>query len=510
MKKHNSSQFVFVLAPEGEPLMPTLRGGRVRWLLKTGKAKVIKRIPFTIQILDESVGRETQPITLGCDTGTGNIGMSAVSTETGIEYISATFETNTKGIKAKMEKRAAFRHARTRFKRDLKKRRAKANGTTRKTLQRFTVSGAETETVAKTIRSSICRLDNNVNEGKLSNTAHHALTNHKNVINQTIKILPITEIIYELATFDIHKLVNPEVCGKGYQQGDLMGFANVREYVLTRDQYTCQMCGKKKKDEPLHVHHVKHKSKEGPDHHTNLVTLHRSCHDKVHASPKVEAKLLAILAKNPIEQTITAPATIMNTIMPRLSQWLNEIHSGIAISVTFGYITKENRFKHGIGKSHNNDAFVIAFGNKAPTNIKRCKPATYKQFSRNNNRIWIYGTKTRRYTYFSPIGEKIVCYNRARATAQDEKKLSLADFRDKYGKKAVSGLKVVKGTRMWIDTSGYQFSKGDTVKYNGKTEVVQGNSNGGAYVRLVSDPNKNIKPRLCRLIQKSTGFVRVA
>ena len=227
--KHNNTQFVFVLAPDGKPLMPTLRGGKVRWLLKTGKAKVTKRIPFTIQILDESIGRETQPITLGVDTGTGNIGVSAVSTETGIEYISATFETNTKGIKSKMEKRATFRHTRTRFKRYLKKRRAKANGTTRKNLQRFTVSGAETETVAKTIRSSICRLDKNVNEGKLSNTAQHALTNHQNVINHIVKLLPVTDIVYELATFDIHKIVNPEMSGKSYQQGELMGFANVRE-----------------------------------------------------------------------------------------------------------------------------------------------------------------------------------------------------------------------------------------------------------------------------------------
>ena len=508
VKKHNNPHYIFVLAPDGQPIMPTLRGGRVRWLLKTGQAKVIKRIPFTIQILYESVGRETQDITLGADTGTGNIGISAVSKEVGTEYFSASYETNTQKIKPKMERRADFRHTRTRFNRGKKKRRAKANGTTRSSLQSFTVSGAETETVAKTIRSSRCRLDKSVANGKLSNTAQHALINHQNIINQITKILPITEIVFELTSFDIHKITNPAVSGVDYQNGDLMGFANVREYVLTRDKYCCALCNKKKKDEPLHVHHIQHRSKEGSDHHTNLITLHESCHNNVHAQPKVEAKLLALLAKKETVNTVTAPATIMNTIMPRIAPWLAVAHPNVATSVTFGYITKAHRFQFNIEKSHANDAFVIASGENA-MGIKRCESATFKQFNRNS-RVWIYGTKARKYTHLLANGKKIVCYNRNRATAQDEAKLSLADFREKYGKKAVSTLKVVKGTRMWLDNSGYQFSKGDTIFYKGKSDVVQGNSNGGTYLRLASDPKKNVKPRDCRLIQRVTGFVRVA
>ena len=89
-------------------------------------------------------------------------------------------------------------------------------------------------------------------------------------------------------------------------------------------------------------------------------------------------------------------------------------------------------------------------------------------------------------------------------------KLSLADFRDKYGKKAVSKLKVVNGFRMWIDTSGYYFNNGDTVEYQGEVHVVLGNSNKGAYIRLVSDPKRNVKPKLCRLIQRNNGFVLAA
>ena len=42
---------VYVLNINGQPLMPTSRFGKVRRLLKTKQAKVIKRCPFTIQLL---------------------------------------------------------------------------------------------------------------------------------------------------------------------------------------------------------------------------------------------------------------------------------------------------------------------------------------------------------------------------------------------------------------------------------------------------------------------------
>lgn len=42
---------VYVLNNNGQPLMPTNRHGKVKHLLKTGKAKVVKRCPFTIKLL---------------------------------------------------------------------------------------------------------------------------------------------------------------------------------------------------------------------------------------------------------------------------------------------------------------------------------------------------------------------------------------------------------------------------------------------------------------------------
>ena len=73
-------EYVYVLDKNGQPLMPTNRYGKVRHLLKEGKAKVINRCPFTIQLLYEPKTHVVQDVTLGCDTGYTHIGLSA-STE---------------------------------------------------------------------------------------------------------------------------------------------------------------------------------------------------------------------------------------------------------------------------------------------------------------------------------------------------------------------------------------------------------------------------------------------
>lgn len=69
---------VYILNQNGQPLMPTNRYGRVRHLLKEGKAKVINRCPFTIQLLYRSTNY-TQDITLGVDAGSKHIGLSATT-----------------------------------------------------------------------------------------------------------------------------------------------------------------------------------------------------------------------------------------------------------------------------------------------------------------------------------------------------------------------------------------------------------------------------------------------
>ena len=55
---------VYVLKQNGQPFMPTERFGKVRRLLKEGKAKVVRREPFTIKLLYEPKTAVVQNVTV--------------------------------------------------------------------------------------------------------------------------------------------------------------------------------------------------------------------------------------------------------------------------------------------------------------------------------------------------------------------------------------------------------------------------------------------------------------
>ena len=85
--------YVYVQHKDGRPLMPTKRLGKVRHLLKDGKAKVVKRTPFTIRLLYDTKDF-TQPITLGVDAGSKTIGLSATTDEDELYAANVEFRTD--------------------------------------------------------------------------------------------------------------------------------------------------------------------------------------------------------------------------------------------------------------------------------------------------------------------------------------------------------------------------------------------------------------------------------
>ena len=70
---------VYVISRLGHPLMPC-SPAKARHLLDDGKAKVVKRTPFTIKLLYGST-EYTQPVILGVDAGSKTIGLSASTTK---------------------------------------------------------------------------------------------------------------------------------------------------------------------------------------------------------------------------------------------------------------------------------------------------------------------------------------------------------------------------------------------------------------------------------------------
>lgn len=84
-----------------------------------------------------------------------------------------------------------------------------------------------------------------------------------NEVNEIHKILPITKIVIEVAQFDTQKMKNHDISGSDYQNGEQLGFWNVREYVLFRDGHKCSHCKGKSKDPVLNVHHWNREKQEG-------------------------------------------------------------------------------------------------------------------------------------------------------------------------------------------------------------------------------------------------------
>ena len=251
---------VYVLNKEGNPLMPCSEA-KARRLLRAKKAHIVNYCPFTIQ-LDFDCENKTQDISLGVDAGSKTIGLSA-TTETK-ELYASNIELRNDIVRLLSDRRALRRSRRSR------KRRYRQ-----------------------------ARFDNRVkskNNGWLAPSILNKINTHLKVIANVYKILPITKLVVEVASFDIQKIKNPDIQAEEYQQGEQLGFWNVREYVLFRDNHECQCCHGKSKDPVLNVHHIESR-KTGGDSPNNLITLCETCHHRYHQG---EIKL-SIKRGSPIE-----------------------------------------------------------------------------------------------------------------------------------------------------------------------------------------------------------------
>src|SRR6266446_10725154 len=99
--------FVYVLNCHGQPLMPC-QPRKARLLLKEGKAKVVKMVPFSLQLLYGSSGYK-QKVSLGIDTGSQHIGVSATTEQ--IVLFEAEVQPRT-DIGALLASRREYRRAR--------------------------------------------------------------------------------------------------------------------------------------------------------------------------------------------------------------------------------------------------------------------------------------------------------------------------------------------------------------------------------------------------------------
>lgn len=313
---------VFVLNMHGEPLMPC-NPRKARTLLRDKKAVIAKQMPFTIRLLYGSSGYK-QPISLGVDAGSKHIGIAA-TTQKEVLFAEELRPRNdvVNLMSTRRQNRRARRNRKTRYR--------------------------------------AVRFDNRVHSkhrGWLAPSVEVKIQEHITAIKRVRAVLPITEVHVETAEFDTQRLKTmaegkPLPVGTDYQLGEMYDSYNVRQYVLKRDNYTCQCCGKHGDGVKLHVHHLETR-KTGGNAPSNLITLCEDCHKAIHAGTK---KLPNKKEKRRTKSQRDAAfmGIMRKTLMMRLCTELK-----IPVTGTYGYITKLYRDLYHIEKSHINDAIVIS------------------------------------------------------------------------------------------------------------------------------------------------------
>jgi hypothetical protein len=303
---------VYIQDINGKPMMPTTRHGKVRRLLKDKKAVVVNLCPFTIKLMYVTSDYK-QEIVLGVDAGTKHVGLSATTKSKELYSSEVILRNDIVDLLSTRRELRRTRRSRLRY---------------RKPRFNNRIKSKKREWIAPSVK--------------------YKIDAHIRVVEKVYSILPVSHIIIEVAQFDTQKIKNPDISGKEYQEGDQLGFWNVREYVLARDGHKCQHCKGKSKDAILNVHHLESR-KTGGNSPSNLITLCETCHKEYHkGNIKLKVK----------RGTSLRDAAAMGIMKWKLLDKLKSLFPNV--SMTFGYITKHNRIKHEIKKSHISDAFVIS------------------------------------------------------------------------------------------------------------------------------------------------------
>lgn len=316
---------VYVINKNNKPLMPC-SNRKARLLLKQNKAIVIKRTPFTIKLKYGSSGY-IQPISLGVDAGSKHIGLSATTKD------KVLFESDVE-LRNDISDLLLTRR---------QNRRTRRNRKTRYRQPRF-----NNRTHSK-------------HKGWLAPSIENKINSHLAIVNRVCKILPITNIIVEVAQFDTQLLKAidnnlPIPQETDYQQGELLGFANLREFCFFRDNYTCMWCKGKSKNKILHMHHWNFWNGDHSNKPSSVITLCDTCNDS-----KNHKKDTGFLwGWTPKITKSYKDSAFMGIMRWTFYNRLKEMHPMVNVKMTYGYITKNTRIKYNLSKEHYIDARCIS------------------------------------------------------------------------------------------------------------------------------------------------------
>jgi 5-methylcytosine-specific restriction endonuclease McrA len=323
---------VFVLDTHKRPLNP-VHPGHARLLLTQGKAAVYRRYPFSIILKRPVEEPDLHPLRVKVDPGSTTTGMALVNDVSGEVVWAAELTHRGEQIKQRLDRRRAARRSRRQRK-------------TRYRQPRFQNRRKRPGTLPPSLESRVC--------------------NVVTWVRRLIRLSPVAAISQELVRFDTQALENPEIDGVEYQQGERAGY-EVREYLLLKWNHRCAYCDAR--DVPLELDHVHPSSKGGSNRVSNLAVACAACNQRKGSQEVGEflkddpARLARILAhlKAPLH-----PAAAVNTTRWALNARLKAL--GLPVECGSGGLTKYNRVRRGLPKTHWLDAACV--GSSTPDRLQ--------------------------------------------------------------------------------------------------------------------------------------------
>ena len=337
-------QHVFVLTADRRPLDPC-HPARVRKLLRQGRAAIYRRYPLTIILKDRAAESVTHAHRLKLDPGSKTTGLALVNEQGRVVWAA---ELSHKGdlVAEWMKARYALRHSRR-------------DRHTRYRPARF--------------------LNRRRPRGWLTPCMRSRVGNILTWVERLGRFCPITALSLELAKFDTQKMVQPEIAGVEYQQGELAGY-EMREYLLEKWGRRCAYCGAE--DIPLQIEHIRPRSRGGSSRVGNLALACEPCNRakgnltaEEFGHPEVQAK-----AQRPLKD-----AAAINTT--RWALYRRLAATGLPLEVGTGGRTKYNRVRLGLPKAHWIDAACVGQTGEDVRVDLALRPLSIKAMGRGNRQM---------------------------------------------------------------------------------------------------------------------------
>lgn len=360
MFKQPNFNKVLVLDTNRKPLMPCYPA-RARKLLKSGRASVFRRFPFTIILHDRTVeDSELQDIEIKIDQGSKTTGVAlVVHGDTGPAVAFAAHIEHRTDIKSNLDSRRAIR-------------RSRRNRKTRYRAPRF--------------------LNRTKPKGWLPPSLFSKGENILNWIIRFARLAPISKFALETAKFDMQKLENPKIQGVAYQQGRMYGYSDKKAYLLEREQGCCIYCGIHASKAKMEIEHVIPRSRGGTDSLNNLVLSCHACNQakgSLNLSEYLKGKtsvLRRVKSHLGIDYRDAAHTnSIRLSVMSKLRAMAEAI--GSTLTVGYGSTTKENRLSLGLPKDHWIDAAVCTSHGNAVKVEPSLKPLIIKAVGRGSRQF---------------------------------------------------------------------------------------------------------------------------